>query len=461
MAEPSARLAAFAATLDIADIPQAALEAASRSLLDIAGVAIRGREHAVAASGLAGARALSSGSAQAVVWGTGERLDIAAAVLANGIAAHVDDFDDTHGNGIVHGSAVIAPVVVALGAAQACSGADMLAALVAGWEVAARVGLASRGTFHERGFHTTSIAGVFGATAAAARLLRLAPAQATHALGLAGSQASGINEYLTNGSSSKALHCGWAAHAGIVAARLAQGGMTGPATVFEGRRGVLAGYGHPERCDPAQLDAELGSRWEVRQVSIKPYPCCHWVHAFFDCAVRLRERGIGAGDIRSITCVVDPLEVPMVCEPRDDKLAPATPYVAKFSLPFVVATGVLDGKVGHATFESANLGRSDLRALAQRVHYRVAEPGETPFPRTYPGRLTAELHDGRSIEERLDTNLGHPDNPLSFAQVQAKFRDNAGRALGEAGVRRVIEAVQDLPRMSAQAFSATLAAPAG
>jgi 2-methylcitrate dehydratase PrpD len=458
---PSTRLAEFSIALDLEQIPSAAREAAARSLLDIVGVGIRGREHEVAARGLAGARALSRGAGTAAVWGSSERLDTGAAVLANGIAAHVDDFDDTHADAIVHGSAVIAPVAIALAAEQRRSGAELLAAFVAGWEVAARVGLAARGTFHERGFHTTSIAGVFGATVAAAKLLGLTPAQATHAMGLAGSQASGINEYLSNGSSSKTLHCGWAGHAAVVAATMAKAGMTGPASVFEGRYGVLRAYGHPERCDVAALDKDLGSQWEMTRVSIKPYPCCHFAHAFVDCAAQLRAHGIRPDDIRSIECTVDALQVPMVCEPAADKLAPATPYVAKFSLPYLVAVGLIDGRVEHATFDAANLRRADLRALASRVSYRVAAPGETGFPETFPGRLTATLGDGRVLEERLDVNLGHPGNPLSFERVQAKFRDNATRALGAAGVARVIDCVQSLPKISAAEFSAALAAAAG
>lgn len=459
MSHPSTRLAEFAATLRHDDIPAAAREAAARSLLDILGVGIRGRQHEVAARGLAGARALSRGEGTAIVWGTHERLQAGAAALANGIAAHVDDFDDTHSDAIVHGSAVIAPTVLALAAERQASGQDLLAAFVAGWEVAARVGLAARGSFHQRGFHTTSIAGIFGATAAAARLLGLTTAQTAHALGLAGSQAAGINEYLSNGSSSKTLHCGWSAQAAMVAATMAQAGMTGPMSVFEGRDGLLRAYGHPERCEPTALDKGLGSQWEVMRVSIKPYPCCHFAHAFVDCAGQLLARGVAVDQVRAIECVVHDLQVPLVCEPVADKLAPGTPYIAKFSLPFLVAARLLDGRIDHATFATGNLQREDIRALAHRVSYRVAAAGETRFPETFPGRIVVTLADGRQVEERLDVNLGHPDNPLTFAHVVAKFNDNTRVALGVDGAARVVDCIQRLPEISAATLAATLSRP--
>ncbi len=455
MGHAALRLARFAATLRCRDIPAAAVDAARRHLLDTFGVAIRGRAHANAANALVAARRMG-GAGDVGVWGCGTRLAAGYAALANGVACHVLDFDDTHTDSIVHGSAIVAPVVMALGEELDASGEDLVAAFVAGWEVAARVGLASRGSFHKRGFHTTSIAGIFGATAAAARLLGLAPEQAAHAMGIAGSQASGINEYLSNGSSSKSIHTGWSAHAGIVAAQLARAGMTGPMSVFEGRDGLLRAYGHPEACDVAALDADLGERWEVTRVSIKPYPCCHFAHAFVDCVGALAQRGVAARDIAALHCVVPEIELPLICEPFAEKLKPASPYAAKFSLPFLLAARLQDGRIDHRTFDAANLSRQDLLDLAARVSYRVAAEGETPFPRTFPGWVEATLTDGRRLVERLDTNAGHPDNPLTLDQVAAKFRDNAAETLGPAATEQVISLCAALPSTSAPTLAAAL-----
>ncbi|HYC36022.1 MAG TPA: MmgE/PrpD family protein [Usitatibacter sp.] len=450
-------LAKFVSTLELADLPETAVDSARRHLLDTFGVAIRGRSHGNAQNAVA---ALAEGRVPggAPVWGTSETYSTGHAALANGVASHVLDFDDTHTDSIVHGSAIIVPVVMALGHEVGAKGGDVVTAFVAGWEVAARVGLAAKGTFHKRGFHTTSIAGVFGAAAAAAKLLGLSSQQTAHAIGIAGSQASGINEYLSNSSSAKCIHTGWSAHAGILAARLAKGGMTGPMSVFEGRDGILRAYGHPEGCDVAQLTADLGTRWESTRVSIKPYPCCHFAHAFVDCAGALAARGIKPADIAALHCVVPEIELPLICEPWNEKLKPASSYAAKFSLPFMLASRLVDGRLDHRTFEAANLGRAELLDLAARVTYRVAQPGETPFPRTFPGWVEATLADGRKVIERLDVNAGHPDNPLSLEQVAAKFRDNAAATLGEAACANAIALTRALPATPAADLGRALAA---
>ncbi len=458
MANAALRLGQFAATLSFADLPPVAVECARRHLLDTFGVAIRGQRHEIAASSLRAMATIDGAAGGIPVWGTDRRLAAGYAALVNGIAAHVLDFDDTHTDSIVHGSAIIAPVVVALGQRRDASGEDLIAAFVAGWEVAARVGLAAKGTFHQRGFHTTSIAGVFGAVAAASHLLGLSPAATAQAIGLAGSQASGINEYLSDSSSAKSLHVGWSAHAGMLAASLAQSGMTGPASVFEGRDGLLRTHGIREQVDPAALAADLGTRWEVSRISIKPYPCCHFAHAFIDCVGGLAARGVAPSDIASIECVVPEIERPLICEPFGEKLRPASPYAAKFSLPFLVASRIVEGSIGHRTFEMPNLKRADILDLAARVSYRIAAPGETPFPRTFPGWVEARLVDGRTIVERMDVNAGHPDNPLAREQVEAKFLDNAGEALGEAGAKRVVELVAELPATSPTRLAGALSA---
>jgi 2-methylcitrate dehydratase PrpD len=458
MGHAALALARFSAGLRLADLPPPVVESARRHLLDTFGVAIRGRAHANAAASLRALAGIDGAAGSIAVWGGDGSLAAGYAAMANGIAAHVLDFDDTHTDSIVHGSAIIAPVVMALAESREASGEDLVCAFVAGWEAAARVGLASRGTFHRRGFHTTSIAGTFGAATAAARLLGLDAERTAHAIGLAGSQASGINEYLSNSSSAKSVHTGWSAHAGIVAATLAQAGMTGPMSVFEGRDGVLRAYGLAEECDAAALVADLGTRWETARISIKPYPCCHFAHAFVDCVGALLAGGVAADDIRALHCVVPEIEAPLICEPFAEKLKPASPYAAKFSLPFLLAARIADGRIDHRTFEAANLTRPDLLALAARVTYRVAAPGETPFPRTFPGWVEATLADGTQRVERLDVNAGHPDNPLTLEQVAGKFRDNAAEALGDAGAERVVSLVSALPQAAPAELARALAA---
>jgi 2-methylcitrate dehydratase PrpD len=320
------------------------------------------------------------------------------------------------------------------------------------------VGLASRGTFHARGFHTTSIAGVFGATAAAARLLGLSAERTAHALGLAGSQASGINEYLSNSSSAKCVHTGWSAHAGIIAATMARAGMTGPMTVFEGRDGLLRTYGERDDADVDALASGLGTRWETTRVSIKPYPCCHFAHAFVDCVGTLVSRGVKASNVVSLECVVPQTEVALICEPRAGKVKPETTYAARFSLPFLLAAKLVDGVIGHQTFEDENLARQDLLGIAARVTYRIASPDETPFPKTFPGCVEATLTDGRRLVECLDVNAGHPDKPLSMEDVRGKFTSNTVSAMGVSGAQRLAALIMALPETSAADLGGALSA---
>jgi len=446
-------LADFVAKLDFAQIPPQVVESAKRHLLDTIGVGLLGATQEMPRNALRGIRAIPNSAGAGQVWGADVTLSPPYAAMANGISAHVLDFDDTHTAGIVHGSAILGPVVLSMGEHVKASGRDVLTAFIAGWEVAARVGLAAQGTIHQRGYHTSSIAGVFGAAAAAGKLLGLSASQLTFALGLAGSQASGINEYQSNGSSSKILHTGWAAYGGIVAAYLAQAGMTGPLTVFEGRLGLFFAYGISERTKPDELTAGLGEIWETTQISIKPYSCCHFGHAFIDCAKELHAKGVKPADISNIECVVAHIQVPMVCEPSALKRKPDSPYAAKFSLPFMVAAALTDGKVGQETFTPGNISRSDLLDLASRVSYRIAAPGEIMFPKYFPGWLRVKAKSGREYEERMDINWGTPENPMQQNAIEEKFRSNVSSVLSSERGDRLIASLAQLEHSNSAEFT--------
>jgi len=453
---PAQQLASFTDELRFEHLQEHVVKAAKRHLLDTLGVGLRGSQQDMPRNALNGILSLPGSQGNVPVWGTAVSLAAPYAALANGIACHVLDFDDTHTAGIVHGSAILAPVVFAMAAELDLPGSDLITAFVAGWEVAARVGLAARGSMHHRGYHTSSTAGVFGAAAAAGKLLGLNARQLQCAIALAGSQASGVNEYQTDGSASKILHTGWAAHAGIIAAYLARAGMTAPPSIFEGRLGFLNAYGDITKSDIAQLTDALGERWETTLISIKPYSCCHFAHAFIDCTIRLFKQDIKASDVDWIECVVPELEVPMVCEPAAQKRTPASPYAAKFSLPFMVAASLVDGQVNHATFSEESIAREDVLNLAEKVKYRVAAPNETSFPQYFPGWIQAHLKNGDIIEERLDQNLGTPTNPLSDTVLEDKFLDNvAGMHVPEADI---IQAIRTLDNRRVKQVGSLLAA---
>jgi 2-methylcitrate dehydratase PrpD len=429
----SARLlAVFGTELTSDRIPAAVRDNVALRVLDTLGCALAAANESWAEGVLAPVLAWGDGG-RSTVAGTTRRVVAPMAALANGTLAHGLDFDDTHAPSITHASAVVLPAVLALGEERGLPGGEIIAAAVLGYETITRLGMAAPGAFHARGWHATPACGAFAAALAAGRCLGLGEDALASAVGIAASCASGLLEFLEDGSTVKRLHPGWAAHAGVLAAALAGGGMTGPGTGLEGRFGFYrAALGIATDLHP--LLGTLGSRWETLEIGFKPYPCCHYNHAYVDAARRLRDaHGLAASAIASVECRVPAGEVPIVCEPADVKAAPRTDYDAKFSLPFSVAAALIDGQVGVETFSSPRLSDPALLGLAARVRYTV-EP-DSPFPRTFPGHVIVRLHDGRTLEAREATNRGGPEAPLPVTAIVEKYRDNASRALSESQAR--------------------------
>lgn len=356
-------LAAFAHGLSSGAIPEVVRRRVALHTLDTLGCALASMDADWAAAVLDPVLRWGGAGGASVV-GTARRVAAPMAALANGALAHGHDFDDTHAPSITHASAVVLPAVLALAEEEGLDGGSAIAAAVAGYEVIARLGMAAPGRFHARGWHATPACGTFAAAVAAGRCLGLGRVALTSALGIAASCASGLLEFLEDGSSVKRLHPGWAAHSGVLAAAFAKGGFTGPASGIEGRFGFFrAALG--EAPDLTAALATLGTRWETLEVAVKPYPCCHYNHAYLDAALRLRaEHALTPDAIAEVECVVPAGEIPIVCEPAAVKRAPRTDYDAKFSLPFTVAAALLEGRVGVSTFDAER--RGDPALLAPR-----------------------------------------------------------------------------------------------
>jgi 2-methylcitrate dehydratase PrpD len=250
------------------------------------------------------------------------------------------------------------------------------------------------------------------------------PAQAiASALGIAGSMASGIIEYLAEGTWTKRMHAGWAAQSGLRAALMARGGFLGPRTVFEGTHGLYHAFAPSVKPDFAPLLEGLGSRWVMPSVAFKPYACGTMTQPFIDCARRLAASGVGAGDVREIECEVSAGTVPRLWEPLASKHRPPTPYAAKFSTPFCMAVGFFDGKAGLEQFTEARIADPDVLALASKIRYTI-DPAN-PYPRTFTGHLRATLADGSTRELRQPHLRGGAGAPLLAAELETKFMDNA------------------------------------
>ena len=385
----------------------------------------------------------SGGRPEAWVIGLEERLPAGLAAFANGMLCHGLDFDDTHSDAVCHVSAVMAPAALAAAQASGACGAEMLLAMIIGNEITIRVGMAAPAAFHRRGFHPTSVCGVFGATVAAARLRGLGSAETSQALGIAGSLASGIFEYLADGSETKPLHAGAAAQAGIFAASIAAHGGSGPATVLEGRFGIYAAFADLRSVDLESSLADLGSRWETPRIAFKPYPACHYVHAPIDAAARaVAGRGVDPADIAEIVVRVPEPAVSVVLEPAAAKARPRTPYDAKFSLPYGVAAMLLHGRVDLASYRPEAIDDERVLSLARKVRYEVAS--FPTFPRAFPGAARVVLKNGDAFEDELCHQRGGPENPLTEGEVCDKFRRNASLALAGNAARRLESAILTL-----------------
>jgi 2-methylcitrate dehydratase PrpD len=342
------------------------------------------------------------------------------AVLANATLAHGLDFDDTREDAIVHTGCVAVTTALAVGEAVGARGPAMLEALIASVEVMCRVGLVVPGALHARHFHPTSITSSFAAAAAAARLDPLSAAQLAQAFGICGSQA------------------------GVIAASLARAGFTGPETVLEGAHGLYAAFAGTH--DAARLEAQLaslGHEWELAQLTFKPYPCGSIAQPYMDCAQRLREQHrVRPDDVVSILCRTAAGPVPRLWEPLASKHSPPNGYAAKFSLPYLLASILVRGRAGLSEFTDAAVHDGAVLNMAGRVSYEL--DASIDYPRQFVGDVEVRLSDGRVLRERQDRPRGGPDAPLTRAELEAKFRGNAGLALPPERVERAIRSVHAL-----------------
>jgi 2-methylcitrate dehydratase PrpD len=441
---PALRLARFATGVSLDGVPSSVVTQAGLLVLDTLGNALAAAREDFARAVVDVATRLG-GVTESTVLGATARVSAASAVLANATLAHGLDFDDTREDAIVHTGCVAVTTALAVGEAVGATGRAVLEAVIAGVEVMCRVGLAVPGAFHARHFHPTAITGGFAAAAVAGRLHGLGEAELVRAFGIAGSQASGIIEYLADGSWTKRLHPGWAAHAGVVAALLARAGFTGPATVFEGAHGVYQAFagGHDPRRLEAQL-ATLGRAWEIAELTFKPYPCGSIAQPYMDCAARLRDGGVRAEEVTAIRCRTAAGPVPRLWEPLAAKHAPPNGYAAKFSLPYLVAVVLVKGRAGLGEFTDEAVRDKEVLRVAERVGYEI-DP-TIDYPRQFVGDVEVMLADGRTIRERQDRPRGGPDAPLSRAELEAKFRGNAALVLPPGRVDSAIAAVHALAR---------------
>lgn len=436
----AARIADWAADVRWEDVPAEVRARAVLHVLDSVGVALASTRDPFA--GVAAAAVCEDGPGTVI--GMPQRLARRDAAFLNGILIHGLDFDDTHPPSVVHVSSSALPTALAVAEERQLSGRELLLGYLVAVEIAARVGMGARNGFHAKGFHPTGLVGAFGCSVAAARLSGLDGAGIARAQGVVGSFASGSMQFLDSGAWTKRLHPGWAASAGLMAARLAAAGWQAPIEVYEGRYGLYPSHtpnGHST--EPEIAVRGLGDAWEILAVAIKPFPACHYSHAFIDAALSLvRKHGLDAAQIEDILCLVPEEIVPVVCEPAPAKLTPRSDYDAKFSLPFIVAASIVNRRFTLAELEPAARADPRILELTPRVRYRH-DPAST-FPTHFCGEVVIRTRDGRELRHRESVNRGAAERPLPPQDIEDKFFENAGRVLDRPQAERVHEAVMTL-----------------
>ena len=396
-----------------------ARQTADRMLQDITGLCVAARNEPYVRAALG---ALDGDGPCTVIGCGAQRFGAEGAAFVNGIAAHGEDFDDTYEGGPVHAGVVVVPALLAAAERHQLSGADLFRGIAVGAEVMCRLCRVAPMRVHNAGFHPTAVFGVFGAVAGVGAALRVPQAVLVNALGIAGSMAGGIIEYLADGAWTKRMHPGWAAQSGYRALRLALGGFVGPRTVFEGQHGLFHGFANTASGDFAAMLDGFGDAWLWQTIAFKPYACGTMTHPYIDCARAFRARGIDAERIASIECETAEGIVHRLWEPLAAKQAPSNGYAAKFSTPYAIACGILRGDAGLADYADSAVQDPALRRLAAKVRY-VVDPAN-PYPHQFTGHLRVTLQDGQRFEHRQDFFQGGADHPLSDADLQAKFAAN-------------------------------------
>jgi 2-methylcitrate dehydratase PrpD len=450
---PAARqIAEFAAGLRIEDVPDQVRERARLHILDALGLAFASTVQDYARTTIAGMSALA-GAGDCRVIGGSARLPVRDAALVNAVLIHGLDFDDTHLASIIHPTSTSLPVALSLGEHLGASGAELLAAFLAGAETSIRIGLAVDGGFHHVGYHATGVVSHFASAVTAGRLLGLDPAQITAAQGITGSTASGIQVFLEEGAWTKRFHPGWGASAGITAAYLAQAGFKGPTRPYEGKFGLFDTHLH----DPAKLTAlteGLGDTWHFAETALKPYPVCHFIHGCADAAIELHGE-IGGSQIVSVKAFLAEPTLHIIAEPAEAKERAVTEYEAKFSAQFVVAACLLKGRFNLPDLLPEALGDAAVQALATKVKC-FADP-DTAFPTYFSGGVEVTLGDGRLLSRHVRINSGAGEKAMDEAAVSAKFLASAGLAIGADRAEKIRDAVFDLETSSAAELMSLLA----
>ena len=383
-------------------------------------------------------RTYAGNAATAIGFGRSSALG---AALLNGTNGHGVEADEGYTPGSMHPTSAILPAVFAVGQERCLPAERILLAAAIGMELSCRIAAAGHPATRNNHFHNTAIAGVLGAAAAVSVLLELDVNGVANALGIAGSHAGGLFEFLGQSAEIKRLHPGKAARDGIVSADLALAGLTGPTTVLEGTDGYFAAFAGAPGTDwfPGTVRDGLGERWVILQTYVKPYPCCRHLHGAIDAVLALREaNAIDPDDVESVE-----VGTFAIATRHAGKTIGAT-LQAQLSLPYTVAVALRRGGVTLTDFNEANRSDQEVLHLMEKVNVHLDEVANAAYPKKgRPAAVTIRLKNGSAFSHRVEHPYGEPANPMSDTDLEGKVRGLTEPVIGTAGANRLIEAAWD------------------
>lgn len=375
---------------------------------------------------------------EATLWGTDQKVDLDDAVIYNGCLIHGLDYDDTHALAITHPSSSVATAGLTVGEYLDKNGKEIITAMIAGYEVLLRLGSYANGALHDRGFHPTGCLAAFSSACIAGKLMEVNRTELCNALGICGSQAAAILEFLNDGTDVKKIHPGWAVHSALYALEFAKCGFTGPEKVFEGVQGYFnAHIGRREGMD--KIFSDFGMRWYTNEIAFKFYPVCHWLHGFNDILFDLEKKhNFGGNDIESLECIIDE-RVNAVGYAAPDKLRPATEYHQRFSLYYTIAMAAYKGRLGPQEINIKYMDDPGLLEMIDRV--KITVDPDAYVPGAFPAQLRVTLKDGRKFYGSQPYEIGNRKNPAKRENVLRKYYDNTLDYIGEEKAEDIVNRV--------------------
>jgi 2-methylcitrate dehydratase PrpD len=412
---PSKTLATFAAELQFADIPAPVLRRTEDLMLDWLGSVLAARTARPIRSIERFAQAMGPAEGPSEILTSRRTSSPLFAAMVNAAASHFVEQDDVHNGSVFHPAAVVIAPALAVAQSLGASGAQLLTAVVAGYEVGIRVG-EFLGRSHYKTFHTTATAGTLAAAAAVGRLLDLTPQQMLHAFGSAGTQSAGVWEFLRDAADSKQLHCAHAASSGLMSACLAQDGFTGAARILEGAQGL--GAGMSSDADPAKLTDGLGTRWTLAETSFKYHASCRHTHPAADALLQVMTRNrLAPADVSRVTTHVHQGAIDVLGRVT----VPATVHQGKFSMGTVLGLIAVHGRAGLGEFDR-DFVSPEVCAFREKVTMQLDDEVDAAYPARWIGKVSVHTTDGRTLQGRVEEPKGDPGNSLSRAEIEDKMQ---------------------------------------